>query len=199
MAPRKTAAVIPKHPADVPKTGPQPALIGHNSGMRPIAIGRDGKPIYLTDSYDPTDFFAVASQVQPDGWTYEWKRYSIYNEEQKGYQAQLKMNGHWTPVQHESHPGVFGSTEATGAIIYEGQILMERPAEVHAHFKSLEKARADQKIASTKASHGLGGRVAPGVDPNTQAARQNSFVRSQRVAVEDIPKPGYSYDPTTID
>lgn len=199
MAPRKTATAAKPDPVEAPRAGPQPPPMGHNSGQRPIAIGRDGKPIYLSGDYDPTDFFAVASTVQPPGWIYEWKRYSIYNEEQKGYQAQLKMNGHWTPVQHETHPGVFGSTNASGAIIYEGQILMERPREVHQHFKDLEKQRADQKISQTKASHGLGGRVAPGVDPNTAAARQNSFVRSQRVAVEDVPKPGYNYDPTSID
>ena len=108
------------------------------------------------------------------------------------------MNGHWTPVQHESHPGVFGPVTASGAIHYEGQILMERPVEVHKHFQNLEKNRADDKVRNARVQHGLS-RVSSGVDPNTQAARQNSFVRSQRVAVDDVPRASYNYDPTTIE
>ncbi len=199
MAPRKTAAA--PAPAPVQKQAApahQPPPIGHNRPP-PMAIGRDGKPIYLDGNYDPTDFFAVAATVQPPGWIYEWKRETIYNQPDTGYQAQLRHKGHWTEVQHESHPGVFGAANATGAVRHEGQILMERPVEVHSHFQELERQRANAKINDAKASHGLGRAAPSGIDPNTARARASSFVKTQRVAVEDAPRAAYNYDPTAID
>ncbi len=62
----------------------------------------------------------------------------------------------------------------------------------------LEKQEADNKIMNAKASHGIG-RAPAGVDPSTARARGASFVRTQKVAVEDAPRPGYNYDPTAID
>ena len=200
MAPRKTAAA-PRVPEPVARAIPQlqhTTGIGHNRPP-PTAIGRDGKPIYLDGNYDPTDFFAVAKTVEPPGWIYEWKRETIYNQPDLGYQAQLRHKGHWTEVQHETHPGVFGAINATGAVRHEGMILMERPMEVHEHFKMLEKQKADAKITDAKNSHGLGRSAPGGVDPNTARARQASFVKTQRVAVEDAPRPQYNYDPTAID
>lgn len=167
-------------------------------GVRPIAVGRDGNPIYLSDSLDEADPFAVA-HLAPPGWVYEWKRYSVWNQVDDNYQANLRLRGHWTPVLAESHPGVFMQAEKSkGPIMRDGMILMERPVEVHAHFQALEKRKADEKIQNAKMQHGLASRSS-GVATNTDRARQNTFIRSARDTGEDIPRPQYSYDPQSVD
>lgn len=167
-------------------------------GVRPIAVGRDGNPIYLSNQSDEADPFAVA-HLQPPGWVYEWKRLSVWNQVDQNYQANLRLRGHWTPVDASAHPGVFMAKEKShGPIERDGMILMERPIEVHTHFVALEKRKADEKLRNAKMQHGITARSS-GVDTQGANAQRHTFIKSSRDTGEDIPRPQYNYDPQAVD
>ena len=92
---------------------------------------------------DGVDEFACP--MAPDGWTYEWKRFSNVNMEDRTHQNHVKRTG-WQAVPVSRHPEMMESG-ATGAIIRRGMILMERPEEITNMVKDREyrKARAETR------------------------------------------------------
>ena len=104
-------------------------------------------------SMEGVDNFAAPKP--PDGWTYEWKRHTIYNQEDPAYQVKLAQTG-WEPVPLSRHPETMPSNAKSATIERDGQILMMRPKEVTEHFQKLDKQRArdlvrfkEQQLAGT--------------------------------------------------
>lgn len=62
----------------------------------------------------------------PPGWSYEFKKASIYGQEDRQYHLSLLRN-HWRPVPGSRHPELVGSGAGDHPIIIEGLMLMERP------------------------------------------------------------------------
>ena len=77
----------------------------------------------------------------PDGWTYEWKRNTLVNQEDPAYMTSLIRTG-WEPVPAKRHPEMM-PIGATKSIERKGMILMERPAEVTRQFEEADKRRAN--------------------------------------------------------
>lgn len=92
-----------------------------------------------------TDEFYVSPDVIPDGWTYEWKRHTIYNQEDPAYQVQLKRMG-WEPVPLSRHPEMMPGSWQGKVIERKGCILMERPAEITQEMRNIELRRARQQV-----------------------------------------------------
>lgn len=171
---------------------------------RAVAMGRDGKPIYRQSSSTAHDPFAIDPSIVPDGWVYEWKRYSIYNQVDHTHQARLARIGRWTPVPASRHDGMFLPPGSDGAIIHDGLILMERPAVLHQEAMMEEKMTADAAMRRAKSERALAP-ASSGVSTNTIEARQATFMRQSAPTAEDIaalndlPRGNYDYDRNTID
>lgn len=169
---------------------------------RAVAIGRDGKPIWRTASATGEDPYAMAKAYEPEGWVYEWKRYSIHNKIEEAYHSNLMRAGAWSFVTHETHPGIFGKMGATGIIIIGDQALMERPLSLHREAMADEKKTADERLRRAKTERGLQA-ASSGVDTNTPDARAATYVKQpyDPDLAQDIAsaKPKYDRDNMTID
>lgn len=144
---------------------------------RAVAVGRDGKPVWRKVSGN-ADQFAVDPRMIPDGWSYEWKRETIYNEPDPAYQAELASNG-WTPVPCERHDGVFLPHGTQGAIRRGGLILMERPAILTEEARIEDKRNADRALRSAYEVRGLMNADPSFVDFDHGGAQKASFVNRE--------------------
>jgi len=75
------------------------------------------------------DKYHVDPSVIPDGWTYEWKRNTVYNKEDPQYRTIVDRGG-WTNVPTERHPELMPPGSPDKFIHLDGLMLMERPKEI---------------------------------------------------------------------
>lgn len=180
---------------------------------RAVVMGRDGKPLYRGVAPGQVngghDVFSQAALYQPPGYVYEWKRYATMNAPDYTYQAQIQRVGAWAPVQNDRHPGVWLPPDHKGAIIIDGLILMERPIELHMEAKGEAQREADSRVQRAKTERGLAA-ASSGIDTNTPAARNASYVREGRLLDGNVGKDGLTdadairaarpvYDRQTVD
>jgi hypothetical protein len=93
---------------------------------------------------ETTDRFGIDPSIVPDGWTYEWKRKSIMNQEDPAYTIRLAEGG-WEPVPASRHPGYMPKgNHAT--IERDGMVLMERPKELTDESRDVELRRARNQV-----------------------------------------------------
>lgn len=78
---------------------------------------------------DGTDEFFIPDSDIPDGWSYEWKRYSTYNAQDPSYWGQVLRHG-WEPVDAKRHPHMVAGGGNQQIIERKGMVLCERPAEI---------------------------------------------------------------------
>lgn len=97
-------------------------------------------------SLDENDRFKVDMHEIPAGWTYEWKRKTIYGKEDPAYEVEL-MRGGWEPVPASRHPAMMprGQYET---IERDGMILMERPKELSDDVRAADLRRARLQVRS---------------------------------------------------
>lgn len=62
----------------------------------------------------------------PPGFDYQWRRRTIYGQEDPAYQVELTRQG-WEPVPLDRHPQMMPKGWSGRSIEVEGMILMERP------------------------------------------------------------------------
>tara|TARA_R110000868_G_scaffold87298_8_gene244319 strand:- start:1257 stop:1814 length:558 start_codon:yes stop_codon:yes gene_type:complete len=110
---------------------------------------------HLGEMDEGTDKFYVPPDIIPDGWTYEWKRMTIYNQADPSHQVQLARMG-WEAVPTSRHPEMMPMSGDHPYIARDGMILMERPTEIvnEARAASLREARMqvrhkEEQIAGT--------------------------------------------------
>lgn len=136
---------------------------------------------HLGDVVDAQDDFYIPLDEIPDGWTYEWKRHTIYGQEDPAYQIQLARAG-WEPVPVARHPWMMPNNTSTQTILRKGMILMQCPTEIvdERRASDLRKARMqvrakEQQIAGT---------------PDGTLTRDDSRVRPQiKKSYEAMPIP----------
>jgi hypothetical protein len=95
-----------------------------------------------------TDEFYIPPSIVPDGWTYEWKRHTIFNQEDPAYTVQLRREG-WDPVPVDRcarHRSMMPENWAKGTIERKGMVLMERPSEISAEVRRMDLLRARQQV-----------------------------------------------------
>lgn len=115
----------------------------------------------------------------PDGWTYEWKRNTLFNQEDPAYMTSLLRTG-WEPVPAKRHPEMM-PIGAMKSIERKGMILMERPAEVTRKFEEADRRRARLQMRAKEEQLG--------------SAPQGQFGRDHAQAAPKINK---SYEPLPV-
>lgn len=80
------------------------------------------------DVAEGADKYYVDKSIIPDGWTYEWKRRTVFNKEDPAYTVALRRMG-WTEVPAARHPDMM-PVGHDGPIERDGLVLMERPTEI---------------------------------------------------------------------
>jgi len=98
---------------------------------------------------DNTDQYFIDPYIVPEGWSYEWKRKTIYNQEDPSYQIRLADAG-WTPVpaNRDARHKAMMPTGNYATIERDGMILMERPKELTDEAKAIELRRARNQVRS---------------------------------------------------
>jgi hypothetical protein len=106
---------------------------------------------FVTDE-DFQDRFACPPP--PDGWDYQWKRWTVYEKEDPAYQVQLAKQG-WTPVPLSRHPQMMPTGWAGDNIRVEGLLLMERPAIFTEEARAHERRIAREVVRNKEQQLGL--------------------------------------------
>ena len=92
-----------------------------------------------------TDDFYVDKTKIPDGWSYEWKRKTVYGQEDPAYMVQLGRTG-WTEVPASRHPEMMPKAGGFVTIERQGQILMERPQMITDQVTDINHNRARNQV-----------------------------------------------------
>lgn len=92
---------------------------------------------------DGVDKFYIDPKTIPDGWSYEWKTFTVLGKENPSYQVAMAHKG-WEAVPRSRHPHLMPINYQGETIEREGLILMERPLEItqEAKARDLRIARA---------------------------------------------------------
>ncbi len=93
------------------------------------------------DTSDGADRFFIDPHIIPDGWSYEWKRKTIWGKEDPAHEVELARQG-WETVPATRHPQMMpkGNWQT---IDRDGMVLMERPKELtdDVHAANLRRAK----------------------------------------------------------
>lgn len=123
-----------------------------------------------------TDEFYFDPHAVPDGWTYEWKRHTVFNAPDPSYEVALRRMG-WMPVPANRHPEMMPAGSATNTILRKGMVLMERPATVTSRVMELDRKRARDQVR--------------GKEEQLSAAPQGQFERNNKGNSMSTVKKGY--------
>ena len=99
------------------------------------------------------DEFFVDPSMVPEGWSYEWKRHLLLGAEDPSYNVSLAREG-WEPVpvnRDAKHRAMMPMNWSGAHIERKGMILMERPAEIVAEMRLLEKRKARDQVRAKEA------------------------------------------------
>lgn len=99
------------------------------------------------------DRFYVDPTTIPEGVSFEWKRHSVYGQQDPSYIASLRRNG-WEPALAEDFPEQVLEGE-TGPIIKDGQIAMVRPMELTKQARDEAERSAKEQVRAREAQLGL--------------------------------------------
>jgi len=163
---------------------------------RGVALDRDNKPIrrVRTSSSDP--YFipdAIRAKLAEEGFEYQWNVWSVLEKENRSERARM-YNAGWRPVPADRHDGVFLPPGSKGDIVIGGLILEERPVELSNEARLEDKIAADEQVNGSRRQFGFAP-TAPGFEgadkSNSPHVRNNTFVRTSMVHVDDAPRPKY--------
>lgn len=103
------------------------------------------------DSLGPQkDKYYVDPTKIPDGWSYEWRTYTVVGKENPQYQVQLQRS-RWRPVPARRHPELMPRDyDPNGAILIDGMMLMERPSAITDFQRQRDKQEADAPIKNIR-------------------------------------------------
>lgn len=121
------------------------------------------------------DRFFIDPRAIPDGWSYEWKRKTIWGKEDPAHEVELARLG-WEAVPASRHPEMMpkGNWQT---IERDGMILMERPKSITdaAHSKNLKAARAQVRAKEAQLNQTPEGTLPRDEDPRTRATIKKSY------------------------
>jgi hypothetical protein len=89
--------------------------------------------------------FDILAENIPDGWTYNWKRISVFEWEDKNNLINVRRDG-WDPVPSSRHPEMMPKGDTSGYIIRDGMMLMECPTEIVDERKRFELKKARDQV-----------------------------------------------------
>lgn len=112
------------------------------------------KPLPELLDYDEDDKYFIAESEKPEGMSYDWKRFSVYGQEDKGHLTKLQRMGFWSAVPGSRHPQ-FGF-EGDQSIIIDGLMLMERAKEYTDERHRREEVKAKKQVSDKLAEMEMG-------------------------------------------
>lgn len=86
------------------------------------------------------DELSLDNIAVPEGWTYEWKRQTVYGKSDPAYDTRLAKTG-WEEVPASRHPAMMPKGHR-GSITRDGLVLMERPKVITDRVKRIMYERA---------------------------------------------------------
>jgi len=120
---------------------------------------------------DGVDEFYIDPRIIPDGWSYEYKRYTVLGAQDPSYQVSLALKG-WEAVPAKPHPELMPDNYTGMTIERKGMILMERPAEITNEAKAREFRKAREQVGSKEAQlKGMPAGPNSPFEPNSKIAR----------------------------
>ena len=99
---------------------------------------------------DGINEFYIDPRIIPDGWSYEYKRYTVLGSQDPSYQVSLAMKG-WEAVPASRHPELMPDSYKGVTIERKGMILMERPAVITAEAVAREHRKATGQVRQKEA------------------------------------------------
>jgi len=101
---------------------------------------------HLGDMDEGTDRFYVDPNSIPDGWTYNWKRFSSFELQDSANMIRVKREG-WEAVPASRHPEMMPQGEPdNGMIMRDGLVLMECPTEIVRERQAIDLKRARDQV-----------------------------------------------------
>ena len=139
---KSTSDIRPEVRADIREESPAERAAKRTAEIRAHRQGLD---------MENTDQYHIDPNIVPQGWSYEWKRKTIYNQEDPSYQIRLADAG-WTPVPatRDARHKAMMPTGHYVTIERDGMILMERPKELTDEAKAIELRRARNQVRSNE-------------------------------------------------
>jgi hypothetical protein len=130
------------------------------------------------------DELALDNVEVPDGWTYEWKRQSVYGKTDPAYDTRLARTG-WETVPANRHPAMMPKGHR-GEIVRDGLVLMERPKVITERVRKImyDRARGAVRLKEQQLNEGPPGTF----DRVDERGRPTARVRTTHSPVE-IPVP----------
>ncbi len=129
---------------------------------------------------DGVDEFYIDPKTVPEGWTYEWKRHTVLNQQDPSYQVALAQQG-WEAVDATRHPEMMPKDGRYTLIERKGMVLMERPTEIveDAKRKELRKARQQVQVKEEQLNSTPNGTLPRDEDSRTKARVNRSYERME--------------------
>lgn len=150
------------------------------------AISGRGAAIRDLSEWDDLDYkvedtssrLHVPAEIIPEGIEYQWCTCEVFGQQMPQRLSWWQRQG-WRSVPAERHPGRWTPLGATGAIIMDGLMLMERPKAWCDRARAHDQAKARGQMEAKKAQ--LRGGDLPGVSLDAQhpSAIRSNVVRSQ--------------------
>jgi hypothetical protein len=136
--PKPTQHATPRRDPTVQRTANRDPATGR------VVVIRNGKT-YTRRTINTEDKFHIDPADIPEGMSYQWISHTIIGQEQRNTMAAFATNG-WEPVDLSRYPGRYAPPNATGAIILEGMMLVERPIELTLEARAEEIREAKNLI-----------------------------------------------------
>lgn len=126
-------------------------------------------------SFGEADRFTIDPRIIPDGWSYEWKRKTLWGKEDPAHDIELSRLG-WEPVPASRHPELMPKGN-WNTIERDGMILMERPKVLtdEAHAKNLRSARMQVRAKEEQLGQTPAGTLPRDEDARTQPSIKKSY------------------------
>lgn len=141
LAPPRRSGPHAALPGAAPPLATEPGIAPDLSDPRARAAARAAQLRGHGSLDDGDDKFFIPAHIIPDGWSYEYKRHTVYGAPDPSYEVSLAQKG-WEPVPASRHPELMPPAYQGNTIIRDGLVLMERPAEI-----TDERRRRDQMNA----------------------------------------------------
>lgn len=126
-------------------------------------------------SFGEADRFYIDPRMIPDGWSYEWKRKTLWGKEDPAHDVEMARLG-WEPVPASRHPELMPKGNFQ-TIERDGMILMERPKVLtdEAHAANLKRARLQVKAKEAQLSQAPDGTLPRDEDARTRPVIRKSY------------------------
>lgn len=136
---------------------------------------------------DMPNKFDVPREQIPDGMSYQWNNATVFGKSDPSYDSFMAQQG-WEPVPAYRHPHLVPpGTPENAPIIIDGQVLVERPAELtnEALQEELDKARGEVRAKEDQLY---------GARPDTPVGRGLGIKKDFERPTAELPRGNYQYE-----